>query len=204
MIKRKKKIIFIQAFLLITGLTIIFVTYINQQPEDKQIFLDSDEQKINKKLNIAKENANTFFNIEYSGFDLSGNRFVLKSVEAVTFNEKPELVNMKKVDAMFYLNDGNNLNVKSSSGIYNTKTFDINFSGNVIAKHVSHKLKADQAEYLNSKGELIISKNVEIDSPEGNLIADELLFDVENQILKIHSFNQNKINANIIKNEKRF
>lgn len=204
MIKRKKKIIFIQAFLLITGLTIIFVTYINQQPEDKQIFLESDEQKINKKLNIAKENANTFFNIEYSGFDLSGNRFVLKSVEAVTFNEKPELVNMKKVDAMFYLNDGNNLNVKSSSGIYNTKTFDINFSGNVIAKHVSHKLKADQAEYLNSKGELIISKNVEIDSPEGNLIADELLFDVENQILKIHSFNQNKINANIIKNEKRF
>lgn len=204
MIKRKKKIIFIQAFLLITGLTIIFVTYINQQPEDKQIFLDSDEQKINKKLNIAKENANTFFNIEYSGFDLSGNRFVLKSVEAVTFNEKPELVNMKKVDAMFYLNDGNNLNVKSSSGIYNTKTFDISFSGNVIAKHVSHKLKADQAEYLNSKGELIISKNVEIDSPEGNLIADELLFDVENQILKIHSFNQNKINANITKNEKRF
>tara|TARA_B100001939_G_C16751082_1_gene534003 strand:- start:72 stop:686 length:615 start_codon:yes stop_codon:yes gene_type:complete len=204
MIKRKKKIIFIQAFLLITGLTIIFVTYINQQPKDKQIFLESDEQKINKKLNIAEENANTFFNIEYSGFDLSGNRFVLKSEEAVTFNEKPELVNMKKVDAMFYLNDGNNLNVKSSSGIYNTKTFDINFSGNVIAKHISHKLKADQAEYLNSKGELIISKNVEIDSPEGNLIADELLFDVENQILKIHSFNENKINANITNNEKRF
>jgi len=204
MIKRKKKIIFIQAFLLITGLTIIFVTYINQQPKDKQIFLESDEQKINKKLNIAEENANTFFNIEYSGFDLSGNRFVLKSEEAVTFNEKPELVNMKKVDAMFYFNDGNNLNVKSSSGIYNTKTFDINFSGNVIAKHISHKLKADQAEYLNSKGELIISKNVEIDSPEGNLIADELLFDVENQILKIHSFNENKINANITNNEKRF
>ena len=204
MIKRKKKIIFIQAFLLITGLTIIFVTYINQQPKDKQIFLESDEQKINKKLKLAEENANTFFNIEYSGFDLSGNRFVLKSEEAVTFNEKPELVNMKKVDAMFYFNDGNNLNVKSSSGIYNTKTFDINFSGNVIAKHISHKLKADQAEYLNSKGELIISKNVEIDSPEGNLIADKLLFDVENQILKIHSFNENKINANIINNEKRF
>ena len=111
---------------------------------------------------------------------------------------------VKKVDAMFYFNDGNNLNVKSSSGIYNTKTFDINFSGNVIAKHISHKLKADQAEYLNSKGELIISKNVEIDSPEGNLIADELLFDVDNQILEIHSFNENKINANITNNEKRF
>ena len=73
------------------------------------------------------------------------------------------------------------------------------FSEKVIATYNDNILNADNAEYTNSLGKLIISNKVKIYSTEGDLLADKLTFDVKNQILEIDSFNENKINANIKK-----
>ena len=44
---------------------------------------------------------------------------------------------------------------------------------------------------------LTISENVKVNGIEGNLVADELLFDIKTQNLNIASYENNKINANI-------
>ena len=44
---------------------------------------------------------------------------------------------------------------------------------------------------------LLFTKNVIIEDSRGTMIADELLFDLKKQTLKIAAFKDNKINANI-------
>ena len=201
MIQRKKKILFLQLSLLILGIIIIIVTYLNNEDSsDKKIILKSTEEKIAKKLednNKENINSNTFLNIEYSGLDFSGNRFILESKEATTISTNSEIVDLKGVKAVFYFKDDTILIVKSNFGRYNSKTLDMKFSEKVIATYNDNILNADNAEYTNSLGKLIISNKVKIYSTEGDLLADKLAFDVKNQILEIDSFNENKINANI-------
>ena len=196
MIDRKKKLRIIQIALLILGTITIFFTYYanNNETENKIVSkVKRDEIK-----DLSSENdKDVFFNIEYSGLDLAGNRYKLKSEEAFTKKEKQEIVYMKFVEAIFYFKDNTVLNVKSNNGVYNNRTLDMNFEGEVIANYEKSKLTAEKAMYSNSKGFLVISDNVTVKDVRGTMIADELLFDIKKQTLNIASFNEGKINANI-------
>ena len=78
------------------------------------------------------------------------------------------------------------------------------FEKNVKAKYADSKLFAEKAEFSNTNNYLIIHENVKINNTRGNVIADKLLFDITKKKLDISSFNNNKVNANINLNEKRF
>ena len=145
-----------------------------------------------------------FFNIEYTGLDLNGNRYLLKSKEARLDEQKPEIVYMKDVSAIFYFKDNTILYVWSDIGTYNNKNFDMKFDTNVKADYMNSKLFAEKAHYSNSENFLSIYENVRIKDIRGNLIADKLLFDINKQNLAITSFNDGKINANVKLDEKRF
>ena len=198
---RKKKLKFIQITLILLGLIIIFFIYSKnfQKDQGKEILSKDAKIKITKELDSKKNTSegNKFFNIEYSGFDLSGNRYILKSKEATTNPSDEELIFMVDVEAIFYFKDDTKLQVFSKSGIYNNKTLDMQFKENVKAFYENSKLLANEAEYSNSLGFLTISDNVRVDDTRGNLIADKLFFDIKKQTLNIDSFNDGKINANI-------
>ena len=202
-IDRKKKLRLIQFFLLFFGLLAIYLTYYNKE-------LNEDQNSISKKIpkknqNISEEDErDLFFNIEYSGFDLQGNRYSLKSEEAFIDKLNSEIVYMKNVNSIFYFKDNTVLYVSSNNGIYNNKTLDMKFEQNVKANYLSSELFAEKAEYSNSQSFLSIYENVRINDIKGNLIADKLLFDITDQKLNITSFSNGKINANVKLNEKRF
>ena len=88
MIERKKKIKLIQASLLFFGLLLFIISYSKKQIDEKnnEILSKSTKDKIENELKKQKDSdeGDVFFNIEYSGFDLSGNRYILKSKEAKT------------------------------------------------------------------------------------------------------------------------
>ena len=111
---------------------------------------------------------------------------------------------MKVVNAIFYFKDNTVLEIWSNKGIYNNKTFDMNFEDEVRAEYLESKLYAGKANYSNSENYLSIFENVKINDIKGNLIADKLLFDISKQKLDITSFNNGKINANLNLNEKGF
>lgn len=198
MIDRKKKLRIIQLVLLTLGLLIIFLTYVqNQRSLEDEIVSSEIQKKIKKQLENQSDEADSFYNIEYTGLDLAGNRYILKSEEASSNRENQEIVNMKFVEAKFYFKDDTVLQVKSDFGIYNNKTLDMNFKGNVIASYEGSQLFAQKAEYSNSKGYLIISDKVKINDKRGTMVADKLLFDIKKQTLNIASGNDDKINANL-------
>ena len=200
MIKRKKKIRIIQFFLLTLGVLITYFTYYNKDSTDKDII----SSKSIKESIPEKENKDVFFNIEYTGLDLNGNRYLLKSKEAQLDESKPEIVYMKDVSATFYFKDNTVLYVWSDEGIYNNKNFDMKFDKKVKAEYMNSKLFAEKAHYSNTENFLSIYENVRIKDIRGNLIADKLLFDINKQNLAITSFNDGKINANVKLDEKRF
>lgn len=207
MINRKKKLRFIQLFLLIFSLLIIYLTYYNRSNDDKdEIISKSIKEKVTKQSQdkLSETKNDVFFNIEYTGLDLNGNRYILKSKEAYLDESKPEIVYMKVVNAIFYFKDNTVLEIWSNKGIYNNKTFDMNFEDEVRAEYLESKLYAGKANYSNSENYLSIFENVKINDIKGNLIADKLLFDISKQKLDITSFNNGKINANLNLNEKGF
>ena len=201
MIERKKKLRLTQLVLLILGILIIYFTYYGQKTNQENEVISS---KIKKQISKNESDEDVFYNIEYTGLDINGNRYLLKSEEAYLDKLKPELVYMSIVNATFYFKDDTVLYVSSKNGTYNNKTLDMKFEKNVEANYLDSDLFAEKAEYSNSKSFLSIYENVRINDIKGNLIADKLLFDITSQKLDITSFKDKKINANVNLNEKRF
>ena len=195
---RKKQLRLIQICLLILGSLVIIFTYFDRERHsNEQIISKENQEKIKNQLRKNDKEGDIFFNIEYSGLDLAGNRYILKSKEAFSEKSDQKIVNMTSVEATFYFKDGTILNVWSEQGVYNNKSLDMKFSGNVKAIYEGSKLFAQKAEYSNSKSFLTISEKVKISDARGTMIADKLLFDIKKQTLEIASFTDNKINANI-------
>ena len=202
---RKKRLILIQISLLFFGIFIIFFTYLQKKQNDnKNIISKETQKKIELSLDKNTNNADVFYDVSYTGLDLSGNRYILKSKEARNDKSNSEFVKMLGLNAFFYFKDGTVLEINSDKGVYNNKTLDIKFEKNVQAYYRESVLFAEIAEYSNSKSFLKVSNEVIIKDTKGEIFADKLFFDLKKQTLDIKSSLDNKINANLNLNEKKF
>ena len=196
--ERKKRLRITQICLLIIGLLIVFFTYkVNNKNFAEKTKLETIDISNQNLEDLNKTEGDIFFDIEYVGLDLAGNRYILKSKEAFTNTNSTEVIKLKLVEATFYFKDGTILNVFSDEGDYNNLNLDMNFYGNVRGIYGESKLYAQKAEYSNRESMLLISDKVKVSDPQGTLNADKLLFDIKKQKLNITSFKNNKINANI-------
>ena len=195
---RKNKLRVLQFSLLIIGISIIYFTYYKKEETAKQeIIPKQTQERIKKQIANQPEGYEVFSNIEYSGLDLSGNRYILKSKQAYNKEKEQEVVNLISVEAFFYFKDNTVLKVVSEKGTYNNKTLDMNFYDNIKAIYQNSLLFAQKAEYSNQNGNLIISEKVKLEDKQGTIFADKLLFDIRKQILNVKAFKDNKINGNI-------
>jgi len=198
MTNRKKKLLLIQLSLILIGIMIIFFTYYkNEKTYSETIVSVETKQKIKQQNENKNQKGDVFYNIEYSGFDISGNRYIIRSEEARNNKSNQELIIMKSVTAIFYFKDDTILEIWSNNGIYNNNTLDMTFKDNVRAIYEKSELVANQAEYSNSKSFLSITGKVKVKDVKGTMFADKLLFDIKKKKLNIASFNDNKINANV-------
>ena len=194
---RTKKLRLIQISLFLLGALIIFITYKDNSNLSKNNVVTKEiREKVDKQKGL-RSSGDIFYNIEYSGLDLSGNRYVLKSKEAITSKSNANIIKMKFVEATFYFKDDTILSVVSREGDYNNKTLDMTFSKNVELDYMQSKLYAGKAEFSNSQSYLTITENVIVEDTRGTVLADRLLFDIKKQTLQIAAFNNDKINANI-------
>ena len=196
--ERKKKLVISQISLLIIGILIILFTYTYKDGSIENTIITKEKEEAVKSQDSKKfSEGDFFFNIEYSGLDLSGNRYILKSKEAYNNKTNLDVVNMKFVEATFYFKNNTILNVWSNEGVYNNKTLDMTFFGDVKGLYENSRLFSEKAEYSNSKGFLTITENVKIIDYRGTMVADRLSFDIKKQTLDIASFSDNKINTNV-------
>ena len=193
---RKKKLLLIQISIFIFACSLIFFSYYNQ---NSQILLkvNKSNSSIEKKKLLTEKESNTFENIEYNGIDLNGNRYLIKSENADFDVDKPELINMKAMQSIFYFKDDTTLYVTGDYGTYNNKTNDMTFRDNIVALYLDNKLYADNLDYFNTKSLLIVYGNVQSESPEGNIEADNLKVDLSTKTLNLSMFNNNGVKVKL-------
>ena len=187
---RKRKIIFFQFFLFVISTLIVYFFYFNK---DKVENIEVENVKT-----AEDETSNVFNDIEYSGFDLNGNRYYLFSSEAIFDSEKPEIVNMKNVLARFTFKDGSILIVRSKTGLFNNKSLDMFFTENVNSEYNKHKLYSNNIDYLNTKSSLKVYGNVYGSGPKGKINAENLNFDLKNKTLDISAIENSQVNVNLV------
>lgn len=196
MMNRKNRLKLFQLLLLISSVLIVFFTYFGSQDKKESIISTNDKKKIKTNKVLSQED-DIFYNIKYTGLDLSGNRYVLTSKEAIVDKDYQEIVNMKFVNAVFYFKDNTKLVINSDKGVYNNKSLDMIFEENVKANYEDSKLFGEKIVYLNSEKTLEVFNDVKLVDLKGTMSADKLLFDLETKKLDISSYN-NKINTNLI------
>lgn len=195
MTDRKKKNLLIQITLFIIAISLLYFTYYNKDLDTEKTSVERIE---NKEVEESDSKAvNVFEDIEYKGIDLNGNRFTIKSEIADFELETPELINMKIMSAIFYFKDGTILKVKGDYGTYNNKNNNMEFRDNIEAVYGQNYLYADNLDYLNSENSLTIYGNVKGEGIEGNIMADNLEFDLSLKTLNISMFSKNQINVKL-------
>jgi len=195
MINRKKKIKIIQIILLGLSSIVIFLTYFNKKEPQEKIISILEKEKLQLNDNSSSD-SDIFYNIKYSGIDLSGNRYILTSKEAIVNKNFQEIINMNFVNAVFYFKDNTILTIDSEKGEYNNKSLDMIFKKKVRAVYKDSKLYGEKIVYLNSKGVLEITDNVKVKDPKDTITADKLFFDLKKKTVDITSY-KNKVNTNI-------
>ena len=197
MTSRKKRILTIQIIIFIIGSLLVFFTYYNKNNvSDLKKTSDLVEQNSSDTLE-NDQNINTFENIEYKGIDLNGNRYVIMSEKASFDVNKPELIDMKIMSAIFYFKDGTILRVKGDYGTYNNKSNDMEFRENIIANYIDNNMYADNLDYLNSKNLLTIYGNVKTESIKGNISADNIEIDISKRTVDLSMFGNGEVKVKI-------
>ena len=197
MTSRKKRILTIQIIIFIIGSLLVFFTYYNKNNvSDLKKTSDLVEQNSSDTLE-NDQNINTFENIEYKGIDLNGNRYVIMSEKASFDVNKPELIDMKIMSAIFYFKDGTILRVRGDYGTYNNKSNDMEFRENIIANYIDNNLYADNLDYLNSKNLLTIYGNVKTESIKGNISADNIEIDISKRTVDLSMFGNGEVKVKL-------
>ena len=190
MTARKKNLLLIQITIFLLASTLLYNTYSDKNKQESETLIKIESE--------SDPDTNSFTDVEYSGFDLNGNRYVLNAGQADFKTETPELINMKKVVAKFYLKDGTILTVVSRKGLYNNVTLDMKFIDNVKANYSTNTLKSDSLYYSNSNANLIATGNVRGESIEkGEFIADNVEYDLKNKTVNFSMFGSKQVNIKI-------
>jgi|TARA_B110000914_G_scaffold187602_1_gene172143 hypothetical protein len=186
---RKKNLLLIQFTIFLLAIALLYNTYHDKKKETKT-FVEIKAE--------TNPDTNTFTDIEYSGFDLSGNRYILKASNANFKTETPNLIDMKEVAAKFYLKDNSVLTIFSDRGIYNNVTLDMIFKENVKADYLTNTLLSDYMSYSNSNAKLIATGNVKGKSIEkGDFSADKVEYDMKDRTLEFSMFGSKQVNVKI-------
>ena len=187
----------LQSGIFLIAIALIFATYYDKDKKTVTSSEINESAQLSENKKDAENESTIFYNLEYKGFDLNGNRYSITSKEAETNLEQKDLVYMRGVKTTFYFKNGEFLEIWSDNGVYNSKNFDMNFSDNVKAKYLESELYSNNASYTNASNILIVSGNVEIYDKKGKIFAEELNLDIANKKLNFTALANEKVNASL-------
>ena len=186
---KKKKI---QLFLLLFGLILILSTYF-LYPKLNQKKLVKNKIDIEKPLDIKSEQSNVFEDVTYEGYYNVINPFTIKSDNAYILEEDLDVVYMKKMHVMIFMNDGSIINIWSDKGRYNKASYDCFFEDNVKATDEETQVYADNLDLLASEDLARIYNNVFVTNDQSYLKADKIDYDFEKKNYQISMYSDKRI-----------
>ena len=196
----KKKNQRIQLVLISIGLLLFVLTYLYYPNIVKDKLLK--DQSVNKGFEAVgtEDQITVFEDIEYRGLYDIDKPFKVKSETAyILNNEEPDIVYMKNMHVILYLNDGRIINIVSDKGRYNKVTHDCFFEQNVKATDGSTKIYAENLDLLATENSAKIYNNVNLDYATGYLLADRIDYSFETKYFKVSMFDDKAIKMQVIR-----
>ena len=171
---KKNKII--QFSLVTVGIILFFFTYYSS---DKDKIVDIDKNiLIGDDIKLTEEISNIIENANYVGTDNRGTFFELNANLAKVFFDKPNISNMKIVNAVISLSDGRKINIKSDYAIYDKSTNNTNFMGNILVTESNNQITCDNLDLIMSENLIKIFNNVTYNGEKGLIKSDEVHIDI--------------------------
>ena len=195
----------IQLLLLLILFLIIFFTskeYFFTKNTIKEINISTSlnqEEKITSDEDLDEKNINNeIINLTYEKFDKDNKTYLIKAKKGILDNDKPNIVNMKIVEASLTYLDNEKLIIYSDEAIFNKQNFQTKFSNNVKLVYQQQGLESDTLEFLIDEDVAIFKDNVRYYNENLEAFGDTIIIDLLTKEVDIKSKNQKKI---IIKNK---
>ena len=191
----------VQIILIFVGLLLIAITYflyprINENRLTGSVIQQDDKTEIVQ--DGAKQENNTFENVEYKGFYDFDKPYVVLSEKAYILSEEPEIIYMTNMKLTLTMTDGRIIIITGEKGTYNKSTYDCFFENNVQATDGETKIKSENLDLLASKDTVAIYNEVYLTNKSGSLAADKVDYNFEAKYYKISMFNDEKVKINLI------
>ena len=195
------KILF-QIFLFSCFVLIIYLTlYFYRGDLSDQTTNRNQSTKTSKDINITKpkvfneDQENILHNISYKNYDKEGNAYTINAFESVIVNDKPNTINMKKVNAEIIFKNYGPIIINSDRATFDKINFETEFAGNIQLNYLDHQINSEKLNLLFDKNLLKVSEQVIYKNPTSKLAADAIVIDLITKNSKIF----NKSNSKKIK-----
>ena len=187
-----KKVI-LQLALVTLIMIIVFATYyfnFYQNKIDNKISNLKDDN-----IDVFKENSSTIIkNIKYTSTDNKGNKYEIESLIGKIDLDNHDVIYMTDVKALISLKSSGTIEIKSNFAKYNSKSYDTNFSENVLVTFEDNKIMSDNLDLFYEKHLAQIMNNLIYENNTTRLNADKIEIDLITKNSKIFMYNdQEKI-----------
>ena len=199
---KKNKVL--QTSLVFIGVLLILGTYFLYPAIKKNTFKkDLVQKQMNNKSKIDSNEektieGNIFENIEYKGIYNLNKEFTVKSKKAFVFDEKPDIVHMKNMKVVLYMDDGRKITITSDEGTYNKVTYDSYFVNNVKATDGKIEIKSNNLDLIATEDFASAYNDVFFTDDKSTLRADKVDYDFTTKNYYISMFNNKKIKIKLI------
>ena len=185
-----KKIIKLTLFFLVILFSIIFY---------KIYFTEKKQSDLEKKTNLEQttedndniEN-NLVKNLRYEVKLDQQNQYIISSdLSEITYDEGIEVVKMKRATAIFIDQNKIPLKITSDLAIFNSNTYNTNFSQNVQIKYLDNTIISEKLDLDFVKNLIKIHQNVEHKGVQGHIFTDIIEINLITKKIKIYMENIN-------------
>ena len=110
------------------------------------------------------------------------------SADTADFYETQNQIRFHTIRVDFFLKNGNTIHLTADSGTLNTKTNDIDITGNIIAVSKNGTIETEQLQYQNKRHIIFSDTPVKLNGKTFSIVADSMILflDTERTELKGH------------------
>jgi len=196
MSKKQQKL---QLLLITIGLLLILVTYFYYPSMKKSELAKDQSLQESLKKQTSDDESTSFENVEYKGLYDFDKPFTIGSEKAYILDEEPDVVYMTGMHVVLHLKDGRVVNIFSTKGRYNKRTYDCFFEEDVRAIEGETNIFADNLDLLATNNAVKIYNRVRLNYPTGSLKADKIDYNFETKSFKVSMFKDDPVKLKLIK-----
>ena len=194
----KKKQQGTQLTLILIGILLIIATYFYYPSIKKdKILKDQLVKKDSQKVEDVNQST-SFENLEYKGLYDLDKPFRVKSKEAYIQNEEPDIVYMKNMHVILYLNNNRVVEITSIKGRYNKRNYNCFFEQDLLATDGETIITPKKLDLLATKNIMKIYNDVNLDNATGSLQADKIDYNFKTKYFKVSMFDEKVVKMKVI------